>query len=473
MPRLTKRTLDAVKPDPARETFVWCSSSPGFGARIYPSGRVVFIAQVRVGRAQRRVKIGAYGPYTVEQARERADEIVRVAAEGRDPQREKQDQKAALTVAELLDAYIEAADAGRVLTRFGRPKKPSTIAIDKGRIERHIKPLIGRLVARDVKASDIQRMADAISDGKTAVTAKSGNKRGKAVVTGGAGTAARVVELLGGVWTWAAKREHVAPLSVTKGVERIKSSPKARALSPAELKSLGAAIRTAEPKDPMAAAALKLLALTGMRRQEAVKLMWSEYDSAGSCLHLGDTKTGRSTRPLGAAAAALLDAWATHGTHPTLVFPNARSATGPPRRNRSGRAAHRRPPCQREARHALASRKRKRLPASDGQRTRHHGRGGGRDGSRWRYSRQRGFHRRRNLVAVRPSGPLNTADELAVYDGRNMRHAERAAPAPSPIRRRRRMLFGRALAKAPCRPLLVVQVGVSILRGRLGVVGLR
>jgi hypothetical protein len=70
------------------------------------------------------------------------------------------------------------------------------------------------------------------------------------------------------------------------------------ALSPAELKTLGEAVRTAEPKDPMAAAALKLLALTGMRRQEAVKLMWSDYDRAGSCLHLGDTKTGRSTRPL-------------------------------------------------------------------------------------------------------------------------------------------------------------------------------
>jgi integrase len=143
-------------------------------------------------------------------------------------------------------------------------------------------------------------------------------------ISGSAGTATRVVELLGGVWTWAAKREHVAPLSVKKGVDRVKSSPKARALSPTELKTLGEAVRTAEPKDPMAAAAPKLLALTGMRRQEAVKLMWSEYDRAGSCLHLGDTKTGRSTRPLGAAAAALLDAWAASGTHPTLVFPNAR-----------------------------------------------------------------------------------------------------------------------------------------------------
>jgi len=72
LPRLTKRTIDAIKPDPSRDIFAWCSATPGFGARVYPSSRIVFIAQVRVGRAQRRVKIGAYGPYTVEQARAQA-----------------------------------------------------------------------------------------------------------------------------------------------------------------------------------------------------------------------------------------------------------------------------------------------------------------------------------------------------------------------------------------------------------------
>ena len=84
LPRLTKRTVDAIKSDPSRDIFAWCSATPGFGARIYPSSRIVFIAQVRVGRAQRRVKIGTYGPYTVEQARAQAEGIIRAAAEGRE-----------------------------------------------------------------------------------------------------------------------------------------------------------------------------------------------------------------------------------------------------------------------------------------------------------------------------------------------------------------------------------------------------
>src|ERR1051325_7836224 len=114
---LTKRAVDAAKPQ-ADRYFIWCGSTPGFGVRVYPSGRKVFVAQVRVGRAQRRVTIGPYGPFTVEQARARADAIIRAAAEGRDPQREKQEARAALSVGELCDRYMEAARAGLVTSRF-------------------------------------------------------------------------------------------------------------------------------------------------------------------------------------------------------------------------------------------------------------------------------------------------------------------------------------------------------------------
>src|SRR5438094_631091 len=97
---LTKRVLDAALPR-EREYFIWCDALPGFGARIYPetkagAARKIFVAQVRVGRSQRRVKIGAFGPYTVEKARERAGAIIRAAAEGRDPQREKQQEREAI-----------------------------------------------------------------------------------------------------------------------------------------------------------------------------------------------------------------------------------------------------------------------------------------------------------------------------------------------------------------------------------------
>ena len=138
MPGLTKRALDAAKPQD-KDYFLWCGATPGFGARVHPSGKKVFVAQVRVGRAIRRVGIGPYGPFTVEQARQRAEEVIRAAAEGRDPQREKREAQAALTAGELCDAYLEAARAGLVVTRFRRPKRPSTVAIDEGRIARHIK----------------------------------------------------------------------------------------------------------------------------------------------------------------------------------------------------------------------------------------------------------------------------------------------------------------------------------------------
>jgi hypothetical protein len=49
MATLTKRVLDAAKPRD-KEYFAWCGALRGFGARIYPSGRKIFIAQVRVGR---------------------------------------------------------------------------------------------------------------------------------------------------------------------------------------------------------------------------------------------------------------------------------------------------------------------------------------------------------------------------------------------------------------------------------------
>src|ERR1700730_2308671 len=319
----TKRPLDAAKPR-ADRYFIWCGSLPGFGARIYPSGRKVFVAQVRVGRAQRRVTIGTYGAFTVEQARKRAEEVIRAAAEGRDPQREKADARAAITVAELCDEYLTAARAGLVMTRFRRPKRPATVAIDEGRVSRHIVPLIGKKPARDLRRADVQRMADAIAQGKTAGTFK-GKPRGRAVVTGGAGTAARVVELLGGIWGWAEKRDLVPGPSPTRGVETARGEAKDRVLSSDELQALGTALDENAPRLPMATSALRLIAFTGLRREEACALKWGEIDAAGSLLRLEASKTGRSTRPLGQAARDLL------GSLPRLsersVFPN-RGDTG-------------------------------------------------------------------------------------------------------------------------------------------------
>ncbi len=77
-------------------------------------------------------------------------------------------------------------------------------------------------------------------------------------------------------------------------------------LSTDEMGELGKALEIHQAKAPMAAAAVRRIALTGLRRSEACALRWHEIDELGHCLRLEKTKTGRSIRPVGEAAIKLL-----------------------------------------------------------------------------------------------------------------------------------------------------------------------
>lgn len=206
-----------------------------------------------------------------------------------------------MTVALLCERYLEAARAGLVITRFRRPKRQSTIAIDEGRVKWHIAPLIGSQVVKTLNRTAIQRMADAIAAGKTAGVFAT-KARGKALVRGAPGTAARVVEFFGGIWSWAEKRGLVEGCNPARGVDKQRGEPKDRILSPAEMAALGVVLRKQHKIYPAATAALRLIALTGLRREEACALRWREIDSAACCLRLEATKSGRSVRPIGKAA---------------------------------------------------------------------------------------------------------------------------------------------------------------------------
>jgi integrase len=318
MPNLTKRIVDASAPT-EKEYFVWCSSTPGFGLRIHPTGKKVFIAQVRVGRQTRRLSIGHYGPFTVDQARLQAQEIIRAARLGSDPQRARREARKAITVAELCEIYMEAARAGLVLTRFRVSKRQSTVKIDEGRVTRHIIPLIGSILATDLSRADVQRMVDQVTQGRTKGVHK-GKVRGKAIVKGGGSTAARAASLLGGIYSWGEKRGFVQGSNPVRGVETARSEARDRVCTTAELRALGEVLIQQEAAKPAAVAALKLVALSGLRREEACGLRWSEIDEAGRCLRLAATKTGKSVRPLGTPALALLKSLPRRSE--TWVFPN-------------------------------------------------------------------------------------------------------------------------------------------------------
>lgn len=325
MAKLTNRTLQLLAPDPdGRDTFAWDGELRGFGVRMKPSGAATFLVQYRTPEGRtRRLALGRVGTLTPEEARKAARQSLAAVARGTDPSVERKSLRHALTVAEMCDFYMDAARAGQVTTQFHRAKSASTVGFDQGRIERHIKPLIGKQIANRLSRHDVQRMVDAISLGRTAGIF-AGKPRGRAVVTGGAGTAARVVGLLGGIWTWAERRGLVSGPNPAHGIEKAASATLDRVLSFDEVARLGSVIRAAENDQPAAVAAVRLLALSGLRREEACGLRWREIHEADSCLRLENTKTGRSRRAIGKAVVELLRSLPRNGSE--FVFPAKRSA---------------------------------------------------------------------------------------------------------------------------------------------------
>ena len=304
---------------------VWDGETKGFGARRQRSTAVAYVLMYRTteGR-QRRYTIGRHGsPWTPDTARDEARRLLGVVSQGGDPGQDKLEKRKASTVAELCDNYLEDAEAGRLLTRRRAAKKASTIYTDKGRVERHIKPLLGRLGVAAVTREDIERFMHAVAEGKTAVREKSDKKHGLTMVRGGRGTASRTVGLLGAIFTYAV-RKRLRPDNPVQGVMRFADGRRERRVSDEEYALLGAALRWADGEVwPAGVALFRFLAVTGWRSGEAIALTWGEVDVDRRTATLADSKTGKSVRPLSASACGILSALPRSGD---LVFKAGRGS---------------------------------------------------------------------------------------------------------------------------------------------------
>jgi integrase len=305
--KLTKRTLDSVKPKPTHDLFLWDDEVPGFGLRIKSSGVRSFIVQYRNGSGvSRRMTLGKFGVLTPDEARKMAKHTLAEVARGADPAARRAQDRDAMTVRQLCRIYLEAAEKGLILGKGKRPKKASTLYIDRGRIERHILPLLGSRRVRDLTTPDILRFMRDVTTGKTADDVKTGF-RGRAIIEGGAGTASRTVGLLGGILSFAVSEGIIASNPV-RGVKRPADNRREIRLTADQYRALGKAVAAADVggENPSAVLAIRLLALTGCRRGEIERLQWDEVDLSGRCLRFSDSKEGKSIRPLGADAGRLL-----------------------------------------------------------------------------------------------------------------------------------------------------------------------
>ena len=296
--KITKSVIDGAKPGETRYT-IWDTEIRGFGLRVNRDGSRTYVLKfVHHGR-QRWYSIAHHGAKTPEQARKEARRLLGLVADGVDPALAKAEEWAACTVAELCDLYLVEGCA---------TKKESTLATDRGRVERHIKPLLGQKRVKDVTRNDVARFLKDVAVGKTATDVKTRN-RGRAIVKGGKGTATRTVGLLGGIFSFAVE-EGMRQDNPVRGVKRFPDRKSERFLSHDELARLGDALAAAEQigESPSAIAGIRLLLLTGCRKSEILTLQWNYVDFEHGYLRLPTSKTGEKVVPLGAPALKLLNA---------------------------------------------------------------------------------------------------------------------------------------------------------------------
>lgn len=296
--KISKSTISKVQAAD-RDILYWDVNMKGFGLKVTPKGKKTYICQYRVigQKNAKRFTIGTHGIFTPDQARSEARRLLGLVANGKDPADEKNAKKKELTIAQLCDQYLHEGCA---------TKKASTIATDKGRIERHIKPLLGRKKVSEVNRSDIKKFLGDVAKGKTSTDIKT-KKYGRARVTGGEGTATRTTGLLGGIFSYAIDLGLIQRNPV-RGVKRFPDKKNNRFLSIEELDRLSKALNNMEKSGVNKAGLtiIRLLLLTGARKGEIESLKWGEIDFAQEMLRLEDSKTGQKILPLNKGAIGLL-----------------------------------------------------------------------------------------------------------------------------------------------------------------------
>ncbi|MGO3934484.1 site-specific integrase [Rhodopseudomonas pseudopalustris] len=334
--KISKRSVDALQV-PETRRWVWDAEIKGFGIVLRPTGTHSFVFNYRDqhGR-QRNITIGKVGSMTPDEARKRAEKLRREVGDGRSPLAEKRAARAALTIGDLLDRYLASE-------RFKR-KAPSTQTVDRGRIERHLRPLLGKLVVESVSPQDVEAAHAKIVAGKTAIDTPSGKKRGRIIVRGGEGTARMAIRLLRAILSWG-RTAKVLPIGVgadlVAGVEIGRDGQRDLILDdPAAYGRLWKMLDQLTNPDALAdgesimrtevADAIRVIALTGARKGEILGLRWRHIDlRAGTItLPLDAHKTGRKTgqaRVIGLPAiAAAVIARQPKGEPDDLVFRPAR-----------------------------------------------------------------------------------------------------------------------------------------------------
>lgn len=341
--KLTKRLVDATTPKPEADVVVWDTDVPDFRLRVRPSGRKSYELRFKLpgSRTPRQIKIGDHGrPWTAEEARDEAKQLLRQVYDGLDPLDQKSELRDAITIDSLIDVYLEEGPA------YKPDKRSTSWEVDRYNLQNHLRPLLGKKLARDLTKDHLVVWQDQVANGATAKREKSPKKRGVINITGGPGAAAKAIRCVAAMLEWARERGYVI-VNVARDVKKIQDGERERYLQDDEAARIWNAAEDMVADGTLAArlgVAFKLILLTGARIGEIRGLKWSEIDLQRKLVFLPPArhKNGGRNKPksleLPLAAVELLKAFKENAPHRSYVFP----AQAPPvKGDKAARVPHR------------------------------------------------------------------------------------------------------------------------------------
>lgn len=279
---LTKREIDAARyqgDGASRDIrFDGDDGLPGFGLRIYPSGRRSFVLQYRHRNRVRLLTLGQYGVLTLSEARQRARKHLVQVGDGRDPLEERQAPDQDYTLERFADVFME---------RHSKARKKSWRE-DERRLRSYLLPALGRRALDTIGRSDLAALHSEIG-------------RDRPV------EANRVLALASTIFSKAEEWGFLPGGSPNpaKGVSRYTERSRDRWLRADELQRL---IEALHGEDVFIRGAVLLYLLTGLRKTELLSARWDRVDFDGGRLFLADTKSGRPhSVPLSSAARMVLE----------------------------------------------------------------------------------------------------------------------------------------------------------------------
>jgi integrase len=255
MPRikLTKSVIDAL-PTSKSDVVYWDAGYPGFGVKVTPKGRKVFVVLYRTGGAGsklRKYTIGPYGRVTLHQARVAAQKVFAAKLEGRDLAAEKREAKRRV-VADRVEDLLGMFIAQRLSQNRSGDEISRLLRREVGR------PWADRSI-HEITKRDVVEVVTAIEQRGAPVAA---NKALKSIKT---------------FLRWCVGRA-VLDQSPAEGVPLpTKEVARDRVLDDEELARI---ILTARQIGGPYGGIVEFLALTGQRREEVARLQWEELDLA-------------------------------------------------------------------------------------------------------------------------------------------------------------------------------------------------